>query len=369
VLLAQAAGNGVKLVDLKKQTSGAYGMDVSKAMDILLKNYPDLRDKVILAGVKDAEGKTAQYSNFGSNIFMKELPEGSMEGTSFSAPQFWAELYNYWVDHPDLGAGDVFADVLGLPREGAADGGDTEPKEPEPISTPAPEKPAPVSPALPTKPTPAVTCPGGLQVCGNSCIPTNAECCDTNSYCVKPGGSCSDLSSSNCYSCSLGQKFCGMFCVDAAKKCTITTTKEPAPTPSPAQPTPPPTPKEEVPTGTISVASGSCVSAGQRQVDVWTTVYQYQFQVGGSASGYPGAKIDPYQMKDVAGYTIDCGSWSNQGGECVRAAGQPETTSWKINFPLEPPYAPGEYNVDLFIQIQTAEGVPLQTARARYACL
>jgi hypothetical protein len=214
VLLAKSAGNGVNYLDIKNQKGASYGMDVSQAIEKLLEKYPDLQNKVVFAGVKDSSGKTVQYSNFGSNVVFKELPPGSLGGTSFAAPQFWAELYDYWTKNPELKAGDVWADVQGLPRIETADGGETNPTEPTPAA--AETKPTPT----PTKPTAAAKCPGDLQVCGKSCIPKNAECCNDNTYCLKPAGSCSDQKH-DCYYCDVGQKFCGMFCVPQAKECKI----------------------------------------------------------------------------------------------------------------------------------------------------
>ena len=93
-----------------------------------------------------------------------------------------------------------------------------------------------------------LACPPALKACGNSCIPANGICCDTNSYCLSPvrcqenpTGTCksklfSSESSQYCcynnpnansfslfekgsYDCEDGYKFCANRCIPQDKEC------------------------------------------------------------------------------------------------------------------------------------------------------
>jgi hypothetical protein len=82
-------------------------------------------------------------------------------------------------------------------------------------------------------------CHKDLQQCGSGCIPSNAVCCDKtngNSYCLWPDTLCKTNPATNgekerfvcsndekvkSYDCPTGQIFCGMFCIDAGKKCCL----------------------------------------------------------------------------------------------------------------------------------------------------
>lgn len=93
-----------------------------------------------------------------------------------------------------------------------------------------------------------LACPAALKTCGNSCIPANGICCDTNSYCLSPvqcqenpKGTCkaklfSGESSQYCcynnpdansfslfekgsYDCKDGYKYCANRCIPEDQKC------------------------------------------------------------------------------------------------------------------------------------------------------
>ncbi|MHC1716342.1 MAG: hypothetical protein AB9915_00395 [Candidatus Dojkabacteria bacterium] len=93
-----------------------------------------------------------------------------------------------------------------------------------------------------------VTCPPVLKACGNSCIPANGICCDTNSYCLSPV-QCQENSTGTCkaklflgessqyccynnpnansfslfekgsYDCKDGYKFCANRCIPDDQEC------------------------------------------------------------------------------------------------------------------------------------------------------
>lgn len=171
VIVSQAAGNGACLLDKNNAPLDCAGVDLS---ELMLLNH--LAEKGINIYGVEQNGQPAHYSNHGQGVIMKEIPAGS-SGTSMAAAQGWGETEKVWQANQFKKA----KDINGL------------------LTT--------------------AICPGGLQVCGKSCIPNNAECCNPNVYCLKPNGSCLERKPGTCYICPVGQKFCGMFCVDVAKKC------------------------------------------------------------------------------------------------------------------------------------------------------
>lgn len=171
VIISQSAGNGACLTDKGGSVLDCAGINMS---DLMVLNMLE-ENQVNFYGA-EKNGQPAKYSSYGSNVIMKEIPENS-EGTSVAAAQAWAETEKVWQANR-------FSDA-------------------KKIKT------------LLTK----AVCPYGLQVCYNSCIPTNAECCNHNVYCLKPGGSCELRKPGTCSICPPGKKFCGMFCVDVAQEC------------------------------------------------------------------------------------------------------------------------------------------------------
>ena len=100
-----------------------------------------------------------------------------------------------------------------------------------------------------------LACPPALKACGNSCIPANGICCDSNSYCLSPlqcqenpTGTCkaklfSGDSSQYCcyndpnassfslfdkgsYDCNDGYKFCANKCIPEDQECCYPTDKD-----------------------------------------------------------------------------------------------------------------------------------------------
>lgn len=100
-----------------------------------------------------------------------------------------------------------------------------------------------------------LACPPALKACGNSCIPANGICCDTNSYCLSPV-QCQENPTSQCkanlfsgessqyccynnpnassfslfdkgsYDCEEGYKFCANKCIPEDKECCYPTDKD-----------------------------------------------------------------------------------------------------------------------------------------------
>src|SRR3989339_819802 len=181
VVISQAAGNGACLADKGGSILDCAGIDMSSLM--LLNLFAE--NQVYFYGV-EKNGQPAKYSNHGSNVIMKEIPENSA-GTSVAAAQAWAETEKVWQANR-------FSDAKKIRN----------------LLTQA-------------------VCPYGLQACYNSCIPTNAECCNSNVYCLKPGGSCGLRKPGTCSICPAGKKFCGMFCVDVARECQKETVEQELP--------------------------------------------------------------------------------------------------------------------------------------------
>src|SRR3989339_536463 len=193
VVISQAAGNGACLADKGGSILDCAGIDMSSLM--LLNLFAE--NQVYFYGV-EKNGQPAKYSNHGSNVIMKEIPENSA-GTSVAAAQAWAETEKVWQANR-------FSDAKKIRN----------------LLTQA-------------------VCPYGLQACYNSCIPTNAECCNSNVYCLKPGGSCGLRKPGTCSICPAGKKFCGMFCVDVARECQKETVEQELPsTNQEIKTTPPP---------------------------------------------------------------------------------------------------------------------------------
>lgn len=199
VIISQSAGNGACLTDKKSSVLDCTGIDMSELM--LLDHLAE--SNVYFYGV-EKNGQPAKYSNHGSNVIMKEIPENSA-GTSVAAAQAWAETEIVWQANR-------FSDA----------------KKIQTLLTQA-------------------ICPYGLQTCYNSCIPTNAECCNPNVYCLKPGGSCELRKPGTCSICPAGKKFCGMFCVDVARECQKETAEQELPSMNQEIKTTPPPEKKTAP--------------------------------------------------------------------------------------------------------------------------
>ncbi|KAL4729056.1 hypothetical protein ACLX1H_003464 [Fusarium chlamydosporum] len=76
----------------------------------------------------------------------------------------------------------------------------------------------------------ASTCDGGMKQCGNSCIASSGECCDTSAgtYCedgyrCQATGCCEDgkLCSGPPSGCTKGKEMCGSFCMPEGKVCCL----------------------------------------------------------------------------------------------------------------------------------------------------
>lgn len=157
-------------------------------------------------------------------------------------------------------------------------------------------------------------------------------------------------------------------CTSSGAICQYKETTPPAGSGSDVAPAPVVEPSPQEQTGTISVLSGNCSYQGQSQVSAFDLVYLYEFQVSGTASGGVGWRVHLFSTKEVPGFQMTCGSWTNQGGECVRGAGQPESTTWNVRYPVQWYEGPGKYSEGQSFALQADYGVEYGVVRPRYLC-
>jgi len=125
------------------------------------------------------------------------------------------------------------------------------------------------------------------------------------------------------------------------------------------------------PTGTVSISSGSCTFLSQHQgYNIYETVFSYDVRVSGTVSGSEGARFDP-GVNPGWNAQINCGSWSTSVDYydtiCVRQAGQPESTSWSVQYQYD--WFDRPANTQSFVvQVQSPEGAQIQVARGNYPC-
>lgn len=206
-------------------------------------------------------------------------------------------------------------------------------------------------------------CHKDLQQCGPGCIPSNAVCCDNNignSYCLWPDTLCkinpitngekdrficSNDGKVKSYDCPTGQIFCGMFCIDAGKKCCLGGVCDEEKTETTNQISSPTKITNDAKTGKefLKIDSGECKIYEETQPPYPTV---YSLIVGsGSVAGQVGDSFwigsNPIygwvRNYSQVGIGISCSSWTKKedpqaafSNGCIREAGQPFKTDWTI---------------------------------------